>query len=241
MMKNVNILVVDDDWGQLRTLGGILEDESYCVALAENGGRAIDLVRERHFDIIFLDIKMPGMDGVQTLKQIKEIDPTSAIVMMTAYSVEEMVKEALREGAYTVVYKPFEPTQVLNVIKDILSKELILIVDDKEADLITMKAVLEEGGFRTITANDGREAVSLVSKGRFDVIFLDIKMPGMDGVQTLKRIKEIDPKIPVVMMTGYSVEHLVRESLRCGAKMCIYKPFEATEIFKAIKKVSDKD
>jgi two-component system response regulator HydG len=118
-----NILVVDDLKSIRLTLGRILEDEGYNVVLAENGYQAIEAAKQTPFDLIFMDIKMPGIDGVQTFREIKKIDPKAAVIMMTAYSVEELIKEALDEGAYAVVYKPFDVENIVSIVKPALSRQ----------------------------------------------------------------------------------------------------------------------
>jgi len=117
-----NILVVDDLKSVRLTLGGILEDEGYNVVLAENGYQAIEAAKQTPFDLVFMDIKMPGINGVQTFREIKKINPKAAVIMMTASSVEELIKEALDEGAYAVVYKPFDVEKIVSITKSALSR-----------------------------------------------------------------------------------------------------------------------
>src|SRR3989339_1645905 len=120
MSKDVNILIVDDQVNMLETFTDILRDKGYKVTTAEDGYTAIDKVKKQSFDVIFMDIKMPGINGVQTFREIKKINPKTAVIMMTAYSVEGLVKEAIEEGAYTVIYKPFEIERVVETIERVL-------------------------------------------------------------------------------------------------------------------------
>jgi len=122
MGKN-NVLVADDLRSLRLTLGGILEDRGYQVVTVENGYQAIEVARKTRFDAILMDIKMPGINGVQTFKEIRKIDPTAAVIMMTAYSVEDLVKEALEEGAYACVYKPFDMDMVIGLVEEIAGEK----------------------------------------------------------------------------------------------------------------------
>jgi two-component system response regulator HydG len=115
-----NILVVDDLKSIRLTLSGILGDEGYNVVLAEDGYQAIEAAKQAPFDFVFMDIKMPGINGVQTLREIKKINPQAVVIMMTAYSVEDLVSQALGEGAYAVVYKPFDIDKIMDIIKSAL-------------------------------------------------------------------------------------------------------------------------
>jgi len=239
MAKNVNLLIVDDDISLLQTIGDIFQDRGYNVAMVEDGHRAIRLVSSRYFDVILIDLRMPGINGLETYKKIKEITPTAAVIMMTGDSKEDLVKKAIEEGAYTVIYKPFNVKRVIKVVEEAVKKPVILIVDDRIEDRETLKDILAGKGYRTVLAKDGYEAVAFTRKGNFDVILLDIKMPGMDGVKALERIKELRPETGVIMMTAYSMEEFVEESLRKGAYTCLVKPIDVEKMLDAIQKVRD--
>jgi DNA-binding NtrC family response regulator len=235
-----NILVVDDLKSSRLTLGGILEDEGHNVVLAENGYQAIEAAKQIPFDLIFMDIKMPGINGVQTFREVKKINPKAAVIMMTAYSVEDLVREALEEGAYAVVYKPFDIEDIVNIIEAALRKTLILVVDDYFADRETLKAILEERGYRVVTAETGAEALARVKEKHFDIIFLDIRLPDIDGTQIFEQVKAIDPEVAVIMMTGYSEEEVVRRAISQGAYTCVYKPFDVEKIMTVVGEISQR-
>jgi len=237
-MMKTNILVVDDLKSSRLTLGGILEDEGHNVVLVENGYQAIEAAKQVPFDLVFMDIKMPGINGVQTFREVKKINPQAAVIMMTAYSVEGLVREALEEGAYAVVYKPFDMEHVVSIIESALHRTLILVVDDYFADQETLKAILEERGYRVVAAETGAEALIRVKEKHFDIIFLDIRLPDIDGAHIFEQVKAIDPAATVIMMTGYSEEELVRRAISQGAYTCIYKPFDVERILTVVGEIS---
>jgi DNA-binding NtrC family response regulator len=221
------------------TLGVILEDKGHNVVMVENGYQAIEAVKKTLFDVIFIDIKMPGINGVQTFREIKKIDRKAVVIMMTAYSVEDLLKEALEEGAYATVYKPFDVDKIIAIIEEVLhEKTLILVVDDKFSDRETLKTILEDKGYRVATAKDGTEAIEMVKSKHYDIIFLDVILPGMDGVETFERVKGIDPEVTVIMMTGYTEEDLVRKAVSEGAYTCIYKPFHMEKLIELVEGIS---
>lgn len=237
-MDKINVLVVDDLKSSRLTLGGILEDEGHNVVLAENGYQAIEAAKQVPFDLVFMDIKMPGINGVQTFREVKKINPQAAVIMMTAYSVEDLVREALEEGAYAVVYKPFDMEHVVNIIESAFHRTLILVVDDYFADRETLKSILEERGYQVFGAENGSDALEQVKEKHFDIIFLDIRLPDIDGAQIFEEVKEIDPGATVIMMTGYSEEELVRRAVSHGAYTCIYKPFDVEKILTVVGEIS---
>ncbi|MFH1662615.1 MAG: response regulator [Chloroflexota bacterium] len=233
-----NILVVDDLRSSRLTLGGILEDEGHNVVLAENGYQAIEAARQLSFDLIFMDIKMPGINGVQTFREVKKINPRAAVIMMTAYSVEDLVREALEEGAYAVVCKPFDIEHIVSIIESALHKTLILVVDDYFADRETLKVILDGRGYRVVTAESGAEALARVKEKHFNIIFLDIRLPDIDGVEIFEQVKEIDSEVSVIMMTGYSEEEMVSRAISRGAYTCIYKPLNVEKILALVGEIS---
>ena len=238
-MGKINIMVVDDLRSIRLTLGGILEDEGHSVVTVENGYQAIEAARETHFDAIFMDIKMPGINGVQTFREVRKIDPKAMVIMMTAYSVEDLVKEALEEGAYAIVYKPFDIERIIAIIEELLhEKTLIMVVDDQFSDRQTLKVILEDKGYRVAIASDGAEAIDMVKSRHYDIIFLDVRLPGMDGIETFEQVKKIDPEATVIMMTGYTEEDLVRRAISEGAYTCIYKPFDMENVIGLVQEIT---
>ena len=110
---------MDDNISLCKTMSLILGRDGYAVTTAMNGLEAIDRVRERPFDLTFMDIKMPVMDGVKAYRRIKQIRPGAVVIMMTGYSVEALVEEALQEGAYGVLHKPLDMENVLKMVEDL--------------------------------------------------------------------------------------------------------------------------
>lgn len=243
MEKNngkTNVLVVDDLRSIRLTLGGILEDEGHNVVTVEDGYQAIEAVRKTHFDAIFMDIKMPGINGIQTFREVKKIDSQALVVMMTAYSVEDLIREALEEGAYAVIYKPFDIERIIAIIDNLLQeKTLILVVDDQFADRETVKTALENKGYRVTTANDGAEAIEMVKGRHYNIIFLNVSLPDMSGVETFEQVKQIEPEATVIMMTGCTEDDLVKSAVGAGAYTCLHKPFDMEKVITLVEAIAE--
>lgn len=232
------ILVVDDMKSMRRTLAGLMEDKGYDVTGVEDGYQAIEAAKRTAFDLIFMDIKMPGINGVQTFREIKKITPKSVVVMMTGFAVEDLVKEALEEGAFSVVYKPFDTERVISLVEAVLKTVLILVVDDRSADRHVLSQILRDKGHRVAEATDGDHAIQMVKDSHYDVIFMDIKLPGRDGVATFQEIKAIDPQARVIFMTGFTLEDSVKQALAAGAYPVAYKPFDMESILALVKQIA---
>jgi two-component system response regulator HydG len=113
------VLLVDDDISLLKTMSFILRRRGCFITVAQSGDEAIRMVREDPFDVIFMDVKMPIMNGLECYENIRGIRPDATVVMMTAYAVEDLVQKALQEGAYGVMYKPLDMEEVLRLIEEI--------------------------------------------------------------------------------------------------------------------------
>ena len=105
---NPALLVVDDDVDTCRNLSDILTDLGYHVATAHDGPSALELVREKAYDVALLDLKMPGMDGLELYRQIKKLSAGTVAMVVTAYATSETAAEALTAGAWQVLSKPVD-------------------------------------------------------------------------------------------------------------------------------------
>jgi len=115
------ILVVDDEEEVLNTLSKFLTLKGYDVYTAKDGLKAIEKVKEVRPHVVLLDIIMPGMSGIDTLKEIKKIDPRVGVIMATAVTDEELAKRTIQLGAYDYITKPFD----LNYIETVLLVKII--------------------------------------------------------------------------------------------------------------------
>lgn len=127
MNKKPRILVVDDEPAMRESLKDWLMEDGYEVGLAASGEDAIAKVQEKNWGVILLDLKMPGMDGLEAMKRLREISPESEILMMTAYASIDTAVRAMKQGAFDYLVKPFDPDEIEMQIKKIINyKELVL-------------------------------------------------------------------------------------------------------------------
>ena len=120
MVDQPRILIVDDDPGMVETLADILELEGFHVVTVQDGRRALDVIQDQAFQLIVMDLKMPGISGLDAFREIIQIDPDARIVFMTAYYQEEAVRAAISEGAVGVLKKPLDIPKLLDVIHGLL-------------------------------------------------------------------------------------------------------------------------
>jgi len=242
MDKKFSILVVDDNISFCKTMSFVLKHKGYAVTTAKDGPKAIENVKKRSFGIIFMDIKMPFMDGVETYKRIKKIRPEAIVIMMTAYAVEELVQEALQEGANEIIYKPLDIENIVDLIEKVRSRKggaLILIVDDDPGTCITLKNILIKKDHNMGIAYTGEDAIIMAQAKAYDIIFIDIKLPTINGLKTYLTIKEINPGAVIIMITGYRQEmaDLVEKAMQNNVYTCLYKPLDMAEVLKLVNEI----
>lgn len=118
------IMVVDDDVALRFTLQEILMEEGRDVVSAEDGFQAVQMASESRIDLIFMDIQMPGMNGVDAFLAIKKILPECVVVLMTGYAVEDLIKKAWSEGAMNVLSKPVSIEQILEITDEVVPETI---------------------------------------------------------------------------------------------------------------------
>ena len=129
MTKQARILVVDDEIAMREALYDWLKEDGYDVGLAEGGRQAIAMAGEKNWDVILLDLKMPDMDGLETLRRLKgkDVETDAEILMMTAYATVDTAVNAMKEGAFDYLVKPFAPDEIEMQLKKIVAhRELVL-------------------------------------------------------------------------------------------------------------------
>ena len=115
------VMVVDDAAFMRLRACKVLQDNGHEVLQAENGADAVRLYAEHRPDAVLLDITMPEMDGLEALKEIRKIDPSARVAMVTAMGQQAIVMEALRAGAKDFILKPFQPERVLGAVQKLLA------------------------------------------------------------------------------------------------------------------------
>ncbi|SHE80570.1 two component, sigma54 specific, transcriptional regulator, Fis family [Mariniphaga anaerophila] len=118
MTHNVSLLIVDDEESVRDSLYNWFIEDGFEVACAENAKKALSMLEAGHFDIILADIKMPGMDGMEMHRRIRTLDPDAIVIIMTAFASVETAVQALKDGAFDYITKPFDPDDLSHLIRN---------------------------------------------------------------------------------------------------------------------------
>jgi DNA-binding NtrC family response regulator len=130
MSKKISILVVDDESSVRDSLYNWFIEDGYHVACAEDAKVALSILETENFDIVLTDIKMPGMDGLEMLRRIKTIRKEAVVIMMTAFATVDTAVQALKDGAFDYVTKPFDPDDLSHLIRN-ASKQISLMEENE--------------------------------------------------------------------------------------------------------------
>ncbi len=235
-MRKLKILVVDDDQDFAESMADILELEGHEVQLAFSGEEAIRKFKEEDYDIAFMDVKMSGKSGVESFMEIRKFKPHANVAMMTAFSVEELLEEAVGSGAIGVLNKPFDIQGVKEMLNKIKPKG-ILLADDDQDFVDNIREILEENGYNVFVASDGKEAVKRVQSNGIDVLILDVRMPFLNGLEVCLELKKSGHLIPTIIVTAYAAEdaEVISKLKTLLITGILTKPFDPKDLLQALK------
>jgi DNA-binding NtrC family response regulator len=197
------VLVVDDDRLMVRTLGDILQLHGWEVHRAYSGEEAIDRVREGSYLAVLMDVKMGGMNGVETMRALRAIRPGLRVILMTAYTAAELLAEAEREGALRVLSKPVAVPALIRMLEDaVKGAKQVLVVDDDRQFLSTLCDVLRGHGFTPLEAESLTAALGQLEAGRPAAVVLDLKLGEMTPSESVVAIKRVSPATVLILYSG---------------------------------------
>lgn len=247
--SNRSILIVDDDQNHVTLMSRRLEAAGYRTLIAGDGLDGYNQAVHRRPDLIITDVLLPKMSGFQLVEQVKSNPETSTIpiIMMSAVYVtdEDMMRgvelgaESYMAKADLAMRKPMQAEALLEAAAELLGSvedreqkpavARVLVADDDPNTVRLVTKRLMPEGFQVDSAADGQEALEKMEAGHYDLVLLDYKMPEVDGLTVLSRVKESQPATAVVIMTAYGSETVAMESLRRGADDYLIKPLDENE------------
>jgi len=236
-MNPLKIFIVDDNRDFAESLADLLQLDGHLVEVAFDGETAIEKFRDQSFDITFMDVKLPGLNGVESFFEIRKINPHAKVVMMTGYSVEKLVGQAIKNGALGVLSKPIGMTQLLEQLEKVKPNGIILLTDDDKDFVNSLEDMLITHNYKVVVAHTGPEAIDNVLTNNIDILILDLKLPILNGLEVYLTLKEQNHVIPTIIVTGYPVEEADNiDQLRSMAVSgCFIKPFDPQDLLDAIK------
>ena len=242
------VLIIDDEEIFLDLLKTYLVDKGYEVTVSTSGQKILKLLFEKPYDIVLLDVWMVDMSGIEVFKKIRKANPKLPVVLMTGYAASSLVSTLQDLDVDAFIKKPFKLKEVHSTIERIIeerkkgaepeaeeveapdldkSKYRILLADDDDQYRFTLKEMFKDQGLEALEAKDGQEAWEIYQQNQgINVLVLDIKMPRMDGVELLKKVRENNPDVTAIFITGLDDKNLHKQLIEeKGAYAVFQKPF----------------
>jgi len=249
-MKKFKVLVIEDDETALMQLSRVVRKEGFEVFEAGNGAIGLDIFDKENPEIVITDLKMPGIGGLEVLHTVKNKNPNTQIIIITAFGEIDVAILAIRKGAIDYIKKPIDLEQLILALgrareKAILNTDMpifpsILLAEDDESARFSLKRVLRKEGWNVDEAANGAIAVEHFKKHKYDIVLLDIKMPKKDGLTALKEMKEVSEDFEAIILTGYGNESDAIQSMRSGAINFLKKPIDLEQMLISVEKAIEK-
>ena len=234
------ILIVDDDTAVRERVYDALTPKGHQVLAASSGPQLFELLKTQRADLILMDLSMPKTPGTELAKKLRTLDDAVPIVLLRGAADAEPTADDKECIQYKDVLLKEPAEALVSGIERIVGqlgaagkagpkgagvRATILTVDDDPAARSMVKLIFEGQGMRVIQAASGEEALKTLEQERPHAVLLDLTMPGMDGLMTLKKIKAKYAQLPVVMVSARGEQETVREAMRAGAYDYVTKPF----------------
>jgi DNA-binding NtrC family response regulator len=293
-MRKIKLLLVDDEEDYVRTMAERMEMRDVGSRVALSGEEALRMVQEDAPDVMVLDLRMPGINGMEVLERVRQTHPHVQVIILTGHGSDREEREARRLGAFEYLQKPADAARLLATVRSAWRKSLQFLKDSKDGiDRSMTAAALAEGGLpdeatshlgagprsrerpaeeagravpeaaapalkvlyvddeedfvRTMAermelrdlggdvALSGEEALRMLEGEVPDVMVLDLRMPGLDGLEVLRRVKSAYPQVAVIVMTGRGTEDDEERARALGAFAYLTKPVDINDLMETIR------
>jgi DNA-binding NtrC family response regulator len=226
------ILVVDDNAALAENLAEIITDTDLGdVVVADSGARALEVLRSEHIDLMLTDMRMPGMNGSELIREARKSDPTLPVIVMSAYTGEDDLSLAMQEGLLAVFGKPVPMKSLFEVLPHARRLRPILIVEDDVALAENVADVLRGRGLSTVTAHSLAQIDQV--GGQPSLALVDLRIRGGADCASLEQVRLRFPKIAMVVMTAFRTE---MEPI--PAVEIVDKPFETSSLIALLERLS---
>jgi DNA-binding NtrC family response regulator len=287
-MSKIRVLLVDDEEDYVKAMAERMDMRDLQSEVALSGEEALEVLEDNPPDVIVLDLRMPGMQGMEVLERVRKEHPHIQVIILTGHGGEKEETEARRLGAFEYLQKPADTADLVKTIQGAwrrsiqVAKELfrdsaegfedsmtaaalaegglpddaaglvgrrapeppeapvasglkVLLVDDEEDYVRTMAERMEMREVGSDVALTGEEAISMLEGEIPDVMVLDLKMPGMGGLEVLEQVKRSHPQIQVIILTGHGSDAEEIEARRLGAFDYMKKPVDINDLMERVR------
>lgn len=254
----VKLLIIDDDRMNCDLLQAVFTRHGYEVHTATNGIEGLTLFREHGPRVTILDLRMPGMDGLMILKEIRAMDPHASVIILGGGATETQENQArslrvtdfLRKGLSLDVLVECVNRVVLQPTKSVAdgslaslpgsasdTGETILVVDDEQLVRELLVQFLRLRGYRALGVKDATAALAMIDQAPPDLVLLDLFLPGMTGVEMMRRLREKEFGGGVIIITGSHDEEVLEDAWALHPQEVLTKPVDLERMLSVIQLV----
>ena len=250
------LLVIDDDRLNCDMFAAVFSRQGYHVVAATSGQEGLALFRQRRPLVTLLDLRMPGMDGLTVLKEIRAHDPAAGVIILGGGATEDQENQARELRVTDFFRKGLSLDMLIGVVDQIARQdarekvgsellstecpslnETIMVVDDDPLVRDLLVRFLSLRGYHVLTAKEGTDALALAAEYKPDLILLDLVMPGMSGLEVLRSLREKEYAGGVILLTSNHRENLLAEAWAMGPQEVLGKPVDLERLLTAVQLV----
>src|SRR3989441_12257245 len=244
------ILVIDDERMICDLLRAVLTRYGHEVIIATSGREGLEAFKKHRPRFTLLDLRMPGMNGIEVLKQIRVLDPGAAVIVLTGAGSADLENQARQMGVTDFLSKGLSLEVLIGAMERVMQQPVkppaspsqstdakkapshsqkagsILVVDDEPPIRELLRKFLTARDYQVRVASDGQQALALVDQKSPDIIVLDVHMPGMNGIEVLRRLRAKNYAGGVIFLTSSQDETLLQEGLELGSVDILGKPVD---------------
>jgi CheY-like chemotaxis protein len=254
----IKILIIDDDQMNCDLLQNVFTRHGYQVISATSGREGLALFRKHAPRVTLLDLRMPEMDGLTVLKEIRAVDPHAPVIILGGGATEaqenqaralrvtdfirkglslDILVEAVNRVSQLPLHPNAAPVPAVNGQPTPPMDESVLVVDDDPLVRDLLVQFLSLRGYRALGVKDGYEALRMVEDTTPDLILLDMVMPGMAGIDVLQALRDKEYPGGIIIMTGSHNEELLEDAWALGPQEVLVKPIDLERLLTAIQLV----
>ena len=206
-MRKLKILIADDDVDNAASLGELFEMEGHQSTVVHSGEDAVAAYHTNHFDLAFMDVMMPGKNGVESFLEIRKLCPNAKVYMMTGYSVEQLLRQATDNGALGVLSKPVDIEKISSALKEAGSNGIVVVAEDDPDFGNHLMRIVNDGGMVCRLVQSSKETGLFSASLDKDIVIFDLKKPLIDGVEVITELRKAGRAAPAIIITSEGSEY----------------------------------
>jgi len=255
-LRGLTVLIVDDNATAREILGEMARSFFFLPDAVSSGSEALRAIEKKRYDLIFMDWKMPGMSGIETVQKLREKGPdVPPVIMVTNYGREEVRAQAEKVGVDGFLVKPVTASLLFDSVVRLFHRETdrrrsvaqpearprfrdasILLVEDNEINQQVARELLESMNLRVTVAGDGQAALDRLQNEEFELVLMDIQMPVMDGHAATRKIREDERfrGLPIIAMTAHAMAGDRERCTESGMNDHLSKPIDPKQLTRVL-------